>query len=70
MEFVDLLPAMITEYFKALLQAIDTREAILGLTSGIVIGLVIFYTGIAFIYRRINPIELQPPSEPEAKPDE
>jgi hypothetical protein len=31
---------------------------IVGLTIGTLVGLVIFYTGVAFIYRRINPIEL------------
>ena len=52
---------MITEYFKSLLQAIDTQSMIIGLTIGIFIGLGIFYIGIALIYRRITPIELFEP---------
>ena len=54
---------MITEYFKSLLQAIDTQSMIIGLTIGIFIGLGIFYIGIALIYRRIVPVELSEPDD-------
>ena len=64
--FISLLQAidtqsMITEYFISLLQAIDTQSMIIGLTIGILIGLGIFYIGVALIYRRIIPVELSEP---------